>query len=91
LYPNSSTRFDVDDVEKYGCAKGCLFNIRRDPEERHNLYLEEKDVVRRLEGRLAELQASVYQTGVDGESDCENPAVVMRRQDGYYGPFCHLN
>ncbi|EGD79168.1 hypothetical protein PTSG_09899 [Salpingoeca rosetta] len=88
LYPNGTAN---QPGSAYGCPYGCLFNIKEDPTEHHDIKFDNLDLFWKLKDRLSKLASTAYQTGEDSEGDCEDPAHVMEtRYHGFWGPFCHL-
>ena len=49
-YPNSS--HSVDAVKN--CGNGCLYNIKEDPLEQHNLATKLPDVLKKMQSKMAE-------------------------------------
>ena len=74
------------------CTGGCLFNVRDDPNEHHDLARTNPSVLTRMLGRLADMKATVWH-------NCDPPTVCVPDEPGkdcanahsqwgdVYGPF----
>jgi hypothetical protein len=93
-YPNASS---IRVALNLGCPYGCLFNVRDDPSEQHDLKSEEPAVFASMMARLAELEKGVWSsnttTGPRGVyNDCiTNHTDYHRAWGGYRGPACSLS
>ena len=83
----SSVRVALD----RGCPSGCLFDVRRDPEERHDRKLEEPAVFASMLARLGVLEETVWSSNVSRSTpytDCLNTTEYRRVWEGFRGPAC---
>eukprot|EP01043_Picozoa_sp_COSAG02_P037578 COSAG02_NODE_2831_length_7935_cov_5.630296_6_plen_247_part_00 len=93
-YPNASS---IRVALNLGCPYGCLFNIRDDPSELHDLKSEEPGAFASMMARLAQLEKGVWSsnttTGPRGVySDCiTNKTEYHYAWSGYRGPACSLS
>ena len=93
-YPNASS---IRVALNLGCPYGCLFNVRDDPSEQHDLKSEEPAAFASMMARLAELEVGVWSsnttTGPRGVyGDCiTNQTDYHRAWGGYRGPACSLS
>jgi len=65
---------------------GCLFDLKQDPNEVHDVAASHPKVVARLRRRLDELRQSVYapDRGAIEPAACE---VITERYHGFWGPW----
>ena len=81
-YPNSSHHIDA--VAK--CGDGCLYNIKEDPLEQHDLATEMPDVLKKMQSKLAEYQSTHFNP--DRGSEWPGACEAATNHYGYYwGPF----
>ena len=66
--------------------KGCLYNIKDDPEERNNLASTIPDVLRSMRGKLQGYQATLFNPNRGSISDAACDAALGVYQ-GFWGPF----
>ena len=80
--PNSSHR--IDTVAK--CGDGCLYNIKEDPLEQHDLATEMPDVLKKMQSKLAEYQSTHFNPdrGDEWPGACET---ATNHYGYYWGPF----
>ena len=81
-YPNS-TQYVNNTVN---CGDGCLYNIKMDPYEYHNLAAEKPDVLKMMQMKLAAYQAKSFNPdrGRGWPGACE---AAVNKYGGYWGPF----
>ena len=81
-YPNSSHRIDV--VAK--CGDGCLYNIKEDPLEQHDLATKLPDVLKKMQLKLAEYQSTHFtpDRGSYWPGACD---AAINNYGYYWGPF----
>ena len=81
-YPNSTQRVNTT----AHCGDGCLYNIKMDPYEYHNLAAEKPDVLKMMQMKLAAYQAQSFNPdhGHDWLGACE---AAVNKYGGYWGPF----
>ena len=65
---------------------GCLFDIRGDPTEQHNVAGKNPEVVAELRSALAAHVATYFQTPM-GELDCSDPRLQAVLASGRWQPF----
>ena len=85
-YPNSeSVRFSSQDCGN----KGCLYNIKDDPEETTDLSSTRKPLLREMRTMLQEYQATLFDPdrGSVADEACE---AALGTYDGFWGPFIDL-
>ena len=86
VFPNaSSAPYGVLGKHTHICAPACLYNVRDDPTEQHNLVLEHPLVVERLLKRVKELQKTHYFRKSDIDFPGCNEALV--RNGNFFGPW----
>ena len=81
-YPNSTHSVDAT----LDCGEGCLYNIKVDPYEYHNLATEMPDVLKAMQQKLAEYQSTHFNPdrGHVWPGACE---AAVNKYGGYWGPF----
>ena len=84
-YPNTSKPEGISVKEHCGDG-GCLYNIKEDPEERVNLVTSMPDVLKEMQTKLAEYQATYFNPDRGGiwPGACET---ALNKYDGFWGPF----
>ena len=85
-YPNKTNPRGGIDV-KVACGdSGCLFNIKQDPEERHDLAQTEPAILKQLQERLRVWNATAFNPdrGEQWPAACQT---AMEKYRGYWGPF----
>ena len=85
-YPNSSHPHGGVDVVEHCGDKGCLYNIREDPEERVNLASKMPDVLKDMQKKLKRYQESHFNPdrGNVWPAACET---ALNKYGGFWGPF----
>jgi len=88
MYPNTSHPEGIKTIAKCGDT-GCLYNIKRDPEERTNLVSAMPDILKEMQGKLAKYQASYFNPdrGTFWPGACD---VATNKYSGFWGPFLDL-
>ena len=68
------------------CRHGCLYNIKMDPYEHHNLATEKPDVLKMMQMKLAAYQATHFKPdrGKIWPGACE---AALNKYGHYWGPF----
>ena len=81
-YPNSSHH--VDAIAK--CGDGCLYNIKDDPLEQHDLATELPDILKMMQSKLAKYQSTHFNPdrGSEWPGACE---AAINNYGYYWGPF----
>ena len=85
-YPNATNPHGgIPSVQNCG-DKGCLYNIRKDPEERDNLAMKEPDVLKDMQRKLAKYQATYFNPdrGSIWPGACDT---ALTKYNGFWGPF----
>ena len=86
-FPNASHYGVVSDLKNMQlCALvGCLYNLREDPTEHHNIAFSNLKLARAMKARIAELAKTKFETPSDTrKADCERQII---RNKGWYGPW----
>ena len=79
--------------ERYDCGTGCLFDIYTDPGEHTRLdgLSTHAEVLRSMQQRVVELNATVYQTAYDDSpmtaEECASPAIQAIERSGVWAPW----
>jgi len=88
VFPNESKPIPMPGLER-GCPTGCLFNIKEDPTEHHDVKELYPEVFIRLRSRLLEIGSGVYQTDFDGGANtCLSATAAYQRDKGFLAPRC---
>ena len=84
-YPNTSKPAGIPVKEHCGDS-GCLYNIKEDPEEHVNLATSMPDVLKEMQTKLAEYQATYFNPDRGGiwPGACET---AINKYGGFWGPF----
>jgi len=86
-FPNASRYGVITDLKNMQlCAfVGCLYNIRDDPTEQHNIALANLQRAKAMKDRIAELAATKFTVPSDVRTaDCERQII---KNGGWYGPW----
>jgi len=92
VFPNL-TRWDADyTLAVCGPSPlvGCLFDLEKDPEERHNLAHERPKILHEMRARLHELERSVFRPR-RGRHDPGACKAVQEKYQGFWGPWAMLD
>lgn len=90
-YPNGSIDPSCKTVEHCGKTGGCLYNVKTDPTEHHNVAAANPEKLQELKDRLYELQQTVFspkRTGGDPKLPLHFASAVY---GGYWGPFIDVH
>ncbi|CAK9013922.1 Arylsulfatase B (ASB) (N-acetylgalactosamine-4-sulfatase) (G4S), partial [Durusdinium trenchii] len=71
------------------CLPACLFNIKEDPNEHHDIFHKNKELGRKMMARLDELNESYFEPD-RGTQHLESCDVFINKYGGFYGPFLDL-
>ena len=85
-YPNNTNPHGgIAAVQDCG-GSGCLYNIRKDPEERENLATRMPDVLKSMQQKLAKHQATYFNPnrGNIWPGACD---AALTKYNGFWGPF----
>lgn len=76
--------------ESTGCPEdGCLFNIKKDPQERVELSVTEPELYASMLARMDELKKEKFEKFDDGPyTDCITQAESVDANKGFYAPIC---
>lgn len=83
-YPNTSHPAGI--THRQECGTGCLYNIMEDPEERNDLAETEVKVLKDMQKKLADYQATYFNPNRGKESP-EACAAALGKYEGFWGPF----
>lgn len=85
VYPNTTTHSGINSTEHCG-DKGCLYNIKEDPNEYVNLASQLPAVLSEMQGKLNAYQASHFSPdrGKSWPGACE---MAVNKYGGFWGPF----
>eukprot|EP00966_Prymnesium_polylepis_P110120 2548006-Prymnesium_polylepis.1 len=85
-YPNATTSSDPIDAHSFHCpARGCLFNLVDDVEERFEVSEVHPQVVRQLSAQMDELAKTIW--SVEHRDDPQCVKTARSRYGGFYGPW----
>ena len=88
-YPNASTAADPIAAHSLRCpARGCLFNVALDAEERHDVGAEHPELSQQLLQEMDALGKSIWSTSHSRDPMCLE--VARSRWGGFYGPWLEL-
>ena len=85
IFPNTTTDKQNIDVGHDCGTTGCLFNIKEDPEEYHDLASSQPDVLKRMQTRLEEWEKTAFNP--DRGHVCEPACEAALHYGQYFGPF----
>lgn len=83
-YPNAST--DHRSEKTVDCGSGCVFNIREDPSEYHDLAKTNPSKLAELQALFAKLNATTYEAQKAGQ-DADACEAYTRANGGFLGPY----
>ena len=70
----------------YDCGDGCLFNIKQDPDEYNNLAKTMPDMLKTMQKKLQDYQATYFNPDRGSESP-EACDTALNKYGGFWGPF----
>ena len=81
-YPNGSGSVDVEEK----CGDGCLYNIKEDPLEHHNLAKDMPDVLKTMQSKLAKYVSTRFNPdrGKEWPGACD---AAVNKYGYFWGPF----
>lgn len=85
-YPNATNAHGgIPSVQDCG-DKGCLYNIRENPEERHGLATKMPDILKSMQEKLAKYLATYFNPdrGIVSPEACD---AAISKYNGFWGPF----
>ena len=83
-YPNTSHPAGINHRQE--CGTGCLYNIMDDPEERNDLANSEIKILKDMQKKLSDYQATLFNPNRGKESP-EACAAALGKYEGFWGPF----
>jgi len=89
-YPNGSTNWMPMKDTIAHCGTGCLFDIKKDPTEHHNIAADNKEIVTKMSARMKEIEATLFSPdrGPVSPKACE---AALNTWKGFWGPFVFLD
>ena len=84
VFPNTTKHTNIHNVQDCGTS-GCLFNIKEDPQEYHDLASSQPDILKRMQSRLGEWEKTAFNP--DRGKVCNQACEAALRYGQYYGPF----
>ena len=90
VYPNLTTPAGGIEIVEHCGDGGCLYNIKKDPEEQVNLATKMPNILKEMQQKLAKYQATYFNPnhGMTPPTACQT---VMNKYKGFWGPFIDIN